>query len=97
MSTLAHCAVDALGREGDLADAGVGGVVDGVGDGGGDAVFGDFGDGFGTEGAAGFVGLDQDGFDPGHFVGAVDMIGAEAVVDEVAADIVGHLFAVAIA
>jgi len=64
--------------------------------GGRDAILRDFGDGFSTKGASWLIGLYQNRFHPGHLVGAINVVGAELVVDEVACLVVGHFLAVTV-
>src|SRR5690606_34736292 len=79
---------DLLRRVGDLPDPDAGRVVDGAGKGRGDAVFRDLGDGFGAERAARLDRLHEDDVHLRHLVGAVDLVGAEGGVEQIALGVV---------
>ena len=71
-----HAFEDVFGEEGDLGEGDAGGVFDGVEDGGGGAVHGEFADAFGAAGAVdagGFFEVDVDGREVG--AGGHDVVG----------------------
>src|SRR2546421_9923116 len=84
---------DTLGCEWDLMDTHTKGISDGIGNGGGHAIDGYFGDGFDTEGAKGIVGFDQVRFHLRHIDGAVNTIIAEVGSEQRPLLIVDHFFA----
>ena len=75
---------DLLWGEGQLAKADAGSLEDGVGNGGSDAVGGDFPHSFGAKGSIGIRLLHQVNFDGGNFLGGGDAVVAEASVEDLA-------------
>jgi hypothetical protein len=75
---------DLLWGEGQPTQAKAGGLKDGVGNGGSDAVGGDFPHSFGAKGSIGICLLHQVNFDEGNFLGGGDAVVAEASVEDLA-------------
>ena len=75
---------DPLWGEGQLAKADAGSLEDGVGNGGSDAVGGDFPHSFGAKGSIGIRLLHQVNFDGGNFLDGGDAVVAEAGIEDLA-------------